>query len=164
MFLCQPESLWITFLTVEVRGFAPRGFSLMRREPALYHPHRIHIVAGNAIIDNTDPSNSWLIVPSSSLEARSSIPASTVFTFSFLDPGTTNIRHTVSYTTDSSGRIVIASLPIPAGTYDIRIASQYYLSKKMTNTSLASNALISLISLPTGDLNADTTINPHTYA
>ena len=82
----------------------------------------------------------------------------------FLDPGTTNIRHTSSYSPDSSGRIVIASLPISAGTYDLRIASQYYLSKKMLNVTLASNALITLTSLPVGDLNADTTINPHTYA
>ena len=107
-------------------------------------------------------SPSTFITPS--LEARSSIPASTVFTFSFLDPSTTNVRHTASYTTDSSGRIVIASLPIPAGTYDIRIASQYYLSRKAPSIPLSSIISIFLPVLYTGDLSPDNTINPHTYA
>ena len=94
-----------------------------------------------------------------SLEALLAIPPSTPFSLIFLDPGTSNVRHSSSYTTNASGRIVIASLPIPAGTYDIRVASSYSLSRKMIGALLASGATLTLPTLFAGDLDQNNAVN-----
>lgn len=84
-----------------------------------------------------------------------------MFTLSFSSPNTTAIIANVNAWADRYGKIsfVPNSLHVSPGNYDVRIASDRFITRKLANTYIGGGAVISAPSLLAGDLNSDGVVN-----
>ncbi|MEK9154507.1 MAG: LamG-like jellyroll fold domain-containing protein [Patescibacteria group bacterium] len=97
-----------------------------------------------------------------SLERNTTINSNS-FTISIYNPGSSTAIYTATQN-PTANSITLSSITIAPSTYDVKVSSPYYLSKKQTNISLTNNSTITIPTLPAGDLNQDNVINSLDYS
>ena len=81
------------------------------------------------------------------------------FDIRIYNAGTTTVAQEFLARTPVSGSITIPTTSIAAGTYDIKVRSVMFLTRKHTNIALASNSSFTITKLLAGNLNSDQIIN-----
>ncbi|MEK7493744.1 MAG: dockerin type I domain-containing protein [Patescibacteria group bacterium] len=88
-----------------------------------------------------------------------------MFTISLYSPNSTTVTASIKAWADRYGNISFvpdnsrSNMLVSPGNYDVRIASDRYITRKLANTYVGAGAVISVQSLLAGDLNNDTVIN-----
>lgn len=83
-----------------------------------------------------------------------------VFTIKLYSAGGTSLVGELSVSPDTAGKITVpAGITLTSGLYDILVKTPRYLQKRLSNTTLNSNAVITLPILLMGDLDNNNNIN-----